>query len=184
MQELELGFPIGLYEEITDFINHTLIELEVGDGIVLYTDGIPEAYNMDKKQYGLDKLHEVISQNWHQSADEIKQAIIDDVKQFIGEQTIANPQAEETRLDDYILDFIKWIQEKLKVSRQKWQEPQVHVAGMNNNGDSTFFLQLNIAFFVDDIKLEDGKRGERVKSQIYEEIFRHFKNTYLDFQNT
>ncbi len=99
-------------------------------------------------------------------------------------QKIDNPQAEETRLDDYILDFIKWIQEKLKVSRQKWQEPQVHVAGMNNNGDSTFFLQLNIAFFVDDIKLEDGKRGERVKSQIYEEIFRHFKNTYLDLQNT
>ncbi len=85
---IELGFPIGLYEEITDFINHTIIELEVGDGIVLYTDGIPEAYNMNKKQYGLDKLHEIISQNWHQSADEIKQAIIDDVKQFIGEQTI------------------------------------------------------------------------------------------------
>ncbi|MCY7332499.1 MAG: mechanosensitive ion channel family protein [Pseudanabaena sp. CAN_BIN31] len=40
-------------------------------------------------------------------------------------QKIANPQAEETRLDDYVLELIKWIQEKLKVPRKKWQEPQI-----------------------------------------------------------
>jgi phosphoserine phosphatase RsbU/P len=82
------GFPIGLDEEITDFISHTTIELNVGDGVVLYTDGIPEAYNNDKKQYGIEKLCEVISQNWHNLAEEIKQAIIDDVKGFIGKQKV------------------------------------------------------------------------------------------------
>jgi phosphoserine phosphatase RsbU/P len=85
---IDLGFPIGLDEEITDFINHTIIELEAGDGVVLYTDGIPEAYNIEKKQYGLERLCEIISQNWHGSADQIKQAIIDDVKKFIGKQKI------------------------------------------------------------------------------------------------
>jgi sigma-B regulation protein RsbU (phosphoserine phosphatase) len=85
---MNLGFPIGLDEEITDFINHTIIELNVGDGVVLYTDGIPEAYNIDKKQYGIERLCEVISDNWHGSAEEIKQAIIDDVKGFIGEQKV------------------------------------------------------------------------------------------------
>jgi len=85
---MNLGFPIGLDEEITDFINHTMIELNVGDGVVLYTDGIPEAYNMDKKQYGIEKLCEVISHNWHKSAEKIKQAVIDDVKEFIGEQKV------------------------------------------------------------------------------------------------
>ncbi len=85
---MNLGFPIGLEEEITDFINHTIIELNTGDGVVLYTDGIPEAYNINKKQYGIEKLCEVISQNWHNSAEEIKQAIIDDVKQFIGTQKV------------------------------------------------------------------------------------------------
>ncbi len=95
-------------------------------------------------------------------------------------QKISNPQAEETRLDDYVLDLIKWIKEKLKVPRKKWQEPQIRMVGMNHNDDSAFFIELNISFFVDDIKLEDGKRGDRVRSQIYQEIFRHFKNTYLD----
>ncbi|MCM0590025.1 MAG: SpoIIE family protein phosphatase [Gloeotrichia echinulata IR180] len=85
---IDLGFPIGLDEEITDFINHTIIELDVGDGVILYTDGIPEAYNIDKKQYGLERLCEVISQNWQGSAPEIKQAIIDDVKNFIGQQKV------------------------------------------------------------------------------------------------
>ena len=95
-------------------------------------------------------------------------------------QKIANPQAEETRLDDYVLELIKWIQEKLKVPRKKWQEPQIRMQGMNHDDESNFFVELTISYFVDDIKLEDGKRGERVKSQIYQEIFHHFKNTYLD----
>jgi sigma-B regulation protein RsbU (phosphoserine phosphatase) len=85
---INLGFPIGLDEEITDFIDHTMIELNSGDGVVLYTDGIPEAYNIEKKQYGIERLCEVISQNWHDSAEQIKQAIVDDVKQFIGTQKV------------------------------------------------------------------------------------------------
>jgi phosphoserine phosphatase RsbU/P len=85
---MNLGFPIGLEEEITDFIDHTTIQLNTGDGVVLYTDGIPEAYNIDKKQYGIEKLCEIISENWHRSAEEIKTAIIDDVKHFIGEQKV------------------------------------------------------------------------------------------------
>jgi sigma-B regulation protein RsbU (phosphoserine phosphatase) len=85
---MNLGFPIGLEEEIIDFINHTSIELNPGDGIVLYTDGIPEAYSMDKKQYGIERLCEVISENWHNSAEEVKQAIINDVKQHIGKQKV------------------------------------------------------------------------------------------------
>lgn len=85
---MNLGFPIGLDEEISDFINHTLIKLNPGDGVVLYTDGIPEAYNIDKEQYGIERLCEVVSQNWDSSAEEIKQAVADDVKQFIGSQKV------------------------------------------------------------------------------------------------
>lgn len=85
---MDLGFPIALDEEISDFIDNRIIKLKFGDGVVLYTDGIPEAYNIEKKQYGVERLCEVISDNWDGSAAEIKQAIIDDVKRFIGEQTV------------------------------------------------------------------------------------------------
>ncbi len=40
-------------------------ELQPGDGVVLYTDGIPEAKDINKKQYGLEPMCEVISKNWH-----------------------------------------------------------------------------------------------------------------------
>lgn len=85
---MDLGFPIGLDEEIIDCINPISIDLNQGDGIVLYTDGIPEAYNMDRDQYGIDRLCDIASKNWDRSAEEIKQVIIDDVKEFIGEQKV------------------------------------------------------------------------------------------------
>jgi phosphoserine phosphatase RsbU/P len=85
---MDLGFPIGLDEDISDFISHTSVELNAGDGVVLYTDGITEAKDINKKQYGIDPLCEVISKNWHESAEQIKNCVIDDVKLHIGEQKV------------------------------------------------------------------------------------------------
>ena len=85
---MDLGFPIGLDENIAEFISHVLVNLEPGDGVVLYTDGIPEARNIHKKFYGIERLCEVLSQNWHFSAEQIKQATINDLREFIGEQKV------------------------------------------------------------------------------------------------
>ena len=85
---MDLGFPIALEDDIADLIAQISIELQVGDGIVLYTDGIPEACNMNKKLYGVEPMCKVISQNWHLSAQEIKQAVIDDVRRHIGTQKV------------------------------------------------------------------------------------------------
>ena len=85
---MDLGLPIGLDDDIADFIDHTMVELHPGDGVVLYTDGIPEAFDLEKKQYGLERLCEVISQNWQHNAQEIKQAVIDDLRAFIGQQKV------------------------------------------------------------------------------------------------
>jgi sigma-B regulation protein RsbU (phosphoserine phosphatase) len=85
---MDLGFPIGLVENTTEFISHVLVNLEPGDGVVLYTDGIPEATNIHKKFYGIERLCEVVSQNWHLSAEQIKLVAIDDLREFIGEQKV------------------------------------------------------------------------------------------------
>ena len=85
---MDLGLPIGMTDDIADFIDHTFVELNSGDGLVLYTDGIPEAFDIKKKQYGIERLCEIISHNWQYSAQEIKQAVIDDVRAFIGKQKI------------------------------------------------------------------------------------------------
>jgi serine phosphatase RsbU (regulator of sigma subunit) len=87
---VDLGFPIALHDNIANFISHISIELQLGDGIVLYTDGIPEAKDIKKKQYGIERMCEVISQNWHLSAQEIKQAVIDDLRRHIGTQKVVD----------------------------------------------------------------------------------------------
>jgi MscS family membrane protein len=95
-------------------------------------------------------------------------------------QKLSNPQVDETRLDDYVMELIQWLKEKLKTPQKIWQEPQIRMIGMNHD-ESGYFLELEITFFVDEMTLEEGKRGDRVRSQIYEEIFSHFSNTYLNW---
>ena len=85
---LDLGFPIGLENSIADFVASTQVQLSPGDGIVLYTDGITEAENPQKKQYGLERLCEVIQLNWQRSAKEIRQVAIEDLRSHIGSQKI------------------------------------------------------------------------------------------------
>ncbi|MGK7882869.1 MAG: PP2C family protein-serine/threonine phosphatase [Crocosphaera sp.] len=85
---IDLGFPLGLEEDISDFLGETEILLNAGDIVVLYTDGITEAEDPRGEMYGLERLCEIVSQNWEQSAQEIKTAVIDDVKQHIDTQTV------------------------------------------------------------------------------------------------
>jgi len=84
----DLGFMVGVVDDIADFVSHQDIKLHVGDGIVLYTDGITEARSPMKKMYGLEQLCGVISCSWHLSAKEIQQAIIADVRQHIANQKL------------------------------------------------------------------------------------------------
>lgn len=77
---LNLGFPIGVIPDIEKLVAHHNLYLEPGDGIVLYTDGITEAMNTEHNLYGIERLLKVVSQHWQQSAQQIQQAIITDIK--------------------------------------------------------------------------------------------------------
>jgi len=85
---INLGFPIGLDDDIADFIDQTTVQLASGDGVVLYTDGITEAENSDGEQYGLQRLCEVVSYHWVQSAEAIKESVIAEVLKYIGTQEV------------------------------------------------------------------------------------------------
>jgi serine phosphatase RsbU (regulator of sigma subunit) len=85
---IDLGFPIGLDEEIAEFVHQITVPLNAGDVVVLYTDGITEAENLAGQMYGLERFCEIIQQNWQQTAHGIQQAVIADVRQFIGEQKV------------------------------------------------------------------------------------------------
>lgn len=84
----DLGFPIGLDEEIADFVDQQRVSLSTGDIAVLFTDGITEAESIDGELYGLEKLCNTTKENRHLSAEEIKDAIVQDVRKHIGKQEV------------------------------------------------------------------------------------------------
>jgi len=85
---IDLGFPIGLERNITDFVAVHKLHLNPRDVVVLYTDGITEAENPIREFYGQNRLCEIIQQNWQQSAKELLNIIVADIKQFIGHQKV------------------------------------------------------------------------------------------------
>lgn len=94
----DLGFPIGLEKDIAAFVSQAKIQLNPGEVVVLYTDGITEAENLDGKRYGIDRFCEIVKNAWQMEAEKIRQAVIDDLRQFIGKNKV---------LDDITLLILK-----------------------------------------------------------------------------
>jgi serine phosphatase RsbU (regulator of sigma subunit) len=85
---LNLGFPLGLVTGVEEFVHETSLALRPGDGIVLYSDGITEAENEDGEFYGLERLCRVVGAHWDGTVEETKDAVVADVRAFIGEQKV------------------------------------------------------------------------------------------------
>jgi serine phosphatase RsbU (regulator of sigma subunit) len=96
---VNLGFMVGIKASISQFLGQCEINLEIGDGVVLYTDGLTKALNNLKEMYSIERLCHIIQLCWTTStSQQIQQAIIQDVRQHIGEQKI---------LDDITLLVVK-----------------------------------------------------------------------------
>jgi serine phosphatase RsbU (regulator of sigma subunit) len=87
---LNFGFMVGVLEEIGDWVSDFQLQLQAGDGIVLYTDGITEAFNPSNKAYGVERLSAMVSSHWHKTAEQIIEAIITDVLQHIDSQKVSD----------------------------------------------------------------------------------------------
>jgi sigma-B regulation protein RsbU (phosphoserine phosphatase) len=74
--------------ELANFVAAASVQLQPGDGVVLYTHGIIQAENEAGQPYGLERLSGVVGQHWGQPAETIKQAVIEDVHQHLGSQTM------------------------------------------------------------------------------------------------
>ncbi len=78
------GLFIGAIEEARESYDEMKTKLEYGDRIVLYTDGIPEAINEERMEYSNRRLEEAIRRFRTLPAEEFAEAIISDVRRFIG----------------------------------------------------------------------------------------------------
>jgi len=79
---------LGLGLEKGDIFNRTIEELQLpfqhGDSFLFFTDGISEAMNSQKDEYGETRLHQILKEKGNSSANVIRDAILHDVREFVG----------------------------------------------------------------------------------------------------
>jgi sigma-B regulation protein RsbU (phosphoserine phosphatase) len=76
------GLILGILKDET--WKQGTLDIIPGDILVHYTDGVTEAQNMEGELYGVKRLIRCIQDNLHCSAQDIKQAILEDISEFIG----------------------------------------------------------------------------------------------------
>ena len=76
----EGGLVLGVFANQT--FKSGMMELQSGDRMVLYTDGVTEACNSDDEEFGEERLLRVLQQNVAQSAVEIQKQILQAAAEF------------------------------------------------------------------------------------------------------
>jgi sigma-B regulation protein RsbU (phosphoserine phosphatase) len=90
------GMALGVIAD-TPLSEHA-IQIEPGDVLALYTDGVTEALNIDGKEFGVERLEQVVQANAAGTAEEIVAAIQTAVDEFVG---------NEPPFDDFTLVVMK-----------------------------------------------------------------------------
>ena len=78
------GLFIGAIEEARSSYEEKITKLNYGDRIILYTDGIPEALNEERKEYSNARLEELVAKHRDLPLEDLADYIIDDVQRYIG----------------------------------------------------------------------------------------------------
>lgn len=78
------GIALGLFPSLPNTMLEQVYDFKTGDVIIIYSDGIPEAYNHQSQQYGMIKLQNSLRKNSTKdsTAKQIHDAIIKDVNEF------------------------------------------------------------------------------------------------------
>ena len=93
----ESGLPIGVFEDSR--YSESVVDFLPGDILVLYTDGVTEAMNIQEESFGVERLEEIVRASGDFSAQEICQTVAAAVREFSSE--VGGPE------DDLTISIIK-----------------------------------------------------------------------------
>lgn len=90
--EMTNGLALGV---VDDFVFESKkIQLKEGEQLLLYTDGVVEAFNLDEEAYGEEKYETFLYENRKLSVEAIIKKSLTDVHEFVGEA----PQSDDITL--------------------------------------------------------------------------------------
>jgi sigma-B regulation protein RsbU (phosphoserine phosphatase) len=78
------NFPLGVFDPFT--FQESEIQLEPGDKLILYTDGVNEALNASREQFGSERLVNLILQYSSDSPKDLRDKIVESVREFSEDQ--------------------------------------------------------------------------------------------------
>jgi PAS domain S-box-containing protein len=98
--------PIGAYvKEIKPFTNHK-VQLEKGDCVYIFTDGIADQFGGPKgKKYKYKQLKEILVENYHKPMSEQRQLIVDSVDSWMNYPSEQSSHAYEQTDDMLVIGF-------------------------------------------------------------------------------
>ena len=76
------GFVLGGFEG-TPYVSEK-IQLNKGDGLYVYSDGVTEAMSETNEEYGESRLESALKKNAMTRAEELNRGVLVDLKQFVG----------------------------------------------------------------------------------------------------
>ncbi len=80
------GIALGMFPDVSKMVEEQVAQFGPGDVILLYTDGIPEAWKNEKENYGVDRFKSTLQQFASlPTATEIRNSILKNVKEFMGD---------------------------------------------------------------------------------------------------
>jgi sigma-B regulation protein RsbU (phosphoserine phosphatase) len=82
------GIVLGIFDEIV--LEERQIQTAPGDIILLYTDGVTEAMNSDRQQFGPGRLAEVLAAQAGSTAQGLIEAVVGAVRDFAGNNVYAD----------------------------------------------------------------------------------------------
>ena len=77
------NFVMGVFDDF-EYKNDRFL-LEEGDALVMYTDGITEAFNNEKEQFGERRLEDTLSELAYENSESMIAEIHNDLHEFVGD---------------------------------------------------------------------------------------------------
>ena len=127
--------PVGVFDDVKYGVQET--HVEPGSTIFLYTDGLTEAMNMERKQFGIKRIEEVLTANSQLLPKQLLEAVSQKVHDFVGDAEQSDdltmlaihytPKTFESTMSETLLikndvhevskfnTFIKSVMEKLNI---------------------------------------------------------------------
>ena len=93
------GSWVGIADDISPFLNDRIANVQRGDSVVLFTDGVTEAMNKAGEMFGQERLQRLIRDHARLPVQELTHKIVTEVTSF-----------QQTRADDITIVILRKIQ--------------------------------------------------------------------------